>query len=149
PDREQSATVASPSGAKIDPQKPGGPARMKRSFPTQPSMSSSEHAQSARLLLWIIDISIVYRGISLFAIRNRPLLKAFGPATALLLLSIFLGGCGNQTGAIESLGDAYAGAAHVPLYNELEANPKQVGELQFGDAVHLVRRRRNFYFVQG
>lgn len=91
----------------------------------------------------------MYRGTSLFAIRNRPLLKAFGPATALLLLSIFLGGCGNQAGAIESLGDAYAGAAHVPLYNELEANPKQVAELQFGDEVHLVRRRRNFYFVQG
>lgn len=60
-----------------------------------------------------------------------------------------LAGCGNQSGAAESLGEAYAGAARVPLYSELEANATKTGELQFGDEVHLVRRRRNFYFVQG
>ncbi|MCL4782442.1 MAG: hypothetical protein KJZ70_05360 [Bryobacterales bacterium] len=67
----------------------------------------------------------------------------------LVILAAVLTGCGRQEGGIESLGEAYAGAAHVPLYSELEANAKKVAELQFGDEVHLVRRRRNFYFVRG
>lgn len=66
-----------------------------------------------------------------------------------LLLAAILAGCGNDAGAVERLGEAYAGAAKVPLYSELDANAKKVGELHFGDEVHLVRRRRNFYFVQG
>lgn len=70
------------------------------------------------------------------------------PAAA-LLLCLLLAACGNQADAIASLGDAYAGAARVPLYGELEAGAKVLAELQFGDEVRLLRRRRNFYFVRG
>ena len=64
-------------------------------------------------------------------------------------MAAILAGCGNEAATVERLGEAYAGAAKVPLYSELDANAKKVGELHFGDEVHLVRRRRNFYFVRG
>lgn len=69
--------------------------------------------------------------------------------TAALLVFFVLAGCGHQGGAEEILGKAYAGAARVPLYSELEANARKVTELRFGDEIRLLRRRRNFYFVRG
>ncbi|MCZ2152533.1 MAG: hypothetical protein LC114_01320 [Bryobacterales bacterium] len=66
-----------------------------------------------------------------------------------LLVFFVLAGCGGRDGGESALGKAYAGAMHVPLYTELEANAKMAAELRFGDEVHLLRRRRNFYFVRG
>ncbi len=103
----------------------------------------------AKGMIATLEADAVYRGISSVLVRIGALRCALGLSLASSLLALCLTGCGNRSGAVESLGEAYAGAARVPLYSELEANAKKVGELQFGDEVHLVRRRRNFYFVQG
>lgn len=68
---------------------------------------------------------------------------------AVLAALAMLCGCGNQADSVQSIGEAYAGAATVPLYAELQANPATKAELRFGDEVKLLQRRRNFYLVRG
>ncbi len=80
----------------------------------------------------------------------QPALLARGSAfVAAVAVAILLCACGNQAENLQALGEAYAGAAKVPLYAELEANPAINAELQFGDEVTLLQRRRNFYYVRG
>jgi hypothetical protein len=80
----------------------------------------------------------------------QPAPKArFRRYLAVIAVTVLLCACGNQAENVQSLGDAYAGAATVPLYAELEASPAVNAELHFGDEVKLLQRRRNFYYVRG